>query len=599
MSEVQKKFSRKDGVTWGLRFFSIITLLLLFIGGRYLTTYSFPSEPIGIFYALVAYAGQISLFGYVPWLLLILPLTLIVPKKRFIQSVSVIVVSFAIAILLLDTLLFAQNRFHLGLLTISILGAKTWGFGIFYFVIALVFTSKIAKFSERPFPAKIAKAARISIPVLFLFCQVATHLMHAVADSRYYSPITRFTTQLPLFYPSTARRFMVKHGIADLDAAREHRDLESMQSSSRGSIKYPIETLTFDKSKREYNVLLILFDGMRADLLNEEVSPNLFSFGKKSNIYTNHFSGGNSTRMGVFSLFYGLPSTYWQDFVGVQQPSAMIEEFRSSGYGMGIYGSHTLDNPASLDRTAFSNIKDLRMTTEGDFSPLEKDGIITKEWIEWLNAQNDEPFFGFLFYDNPVAKSIPSDKHSSITATKQEKEKQIFTEAMKSADSLVGIVLADLEASGKLENTVVIITGDHGEEFDENGHGFTGHGTAYSSEQTHVPLIIYHPEHDAAIHTKRTSHADIVATVMEDVLHCENPSSDYCSGNSVYSDSEWNWLITGSYYNYAIVEPTQVTVSYPGGYFEVRDSNYTVISNKNLNKTNMQEALNEMSRFYK
>lgn len=599
MSKEQKQFRRKDGIYWGLRFFSIITLLLLFIGGRYLTSYTFPSEPVAVLYALIAYAGQISLFGYVPWLLILFPLTLIIPKKRIIQTVSVILVSGLIAILLLDTLLFAQNRFHLGLLTISILGAKTWGFAVFYFVIALVFTSKIAKLAEKPFPRKVAKVVRVAVPLLFIFFQAATHLMHAVADSRYYSPITRFTTQLPLFYPATARRFMVKHGIADLDAAREHRDLESMQSNSRGAVKYPIEPLSFDTAKREYNLLLILFDGMRADLLSEEITPNLSAFSKRSSQFTNHFSGGNSTRMGVFSLFYGLPSTYWQDFIGIQQASAMVEEFRTSGYKMGIYGSHTLDNPASLDRTAFSNIKDLRMTTEGDFAPYEKDGIITEEWMKWLGHNGSEPFFGFLFYDNPVAKSVPSEKRPAVEGTKQAKEKALFVESMKTADSLVGVVLSDLEKSGKLENTVVIITGDHGEEFDENGLGFTGHGTAYSSEQTHVPLIVYHPQRKAEVVSKRTSHADIVATVMEEVLHCENPATDYCSGNSVFSDSEWNWLITGSYYNYAILEPGQVTVSYPGGYYEVRDSGYSVISNKNLNRKNMQEALNEMSRFYK
>lgn len=599
MDNEKKQYRRKDGVAWGLRFFSIITLLLLFIGGRYLTSYTFPREPLAVLYALIAYAGQISLFGYVPWMLLILPVTLIIPRKRLIQFLSVVLVSAVVAILLLDTLLFAQNRFHLGLLTISILGAKTWGFAVFYFVIALVFTSKIAKFAEKPFPRKLVKMARVILPLLFIFFQVGTHLMHAVADSRYYSPITRFTTQLPLFYPATARRFMVKHGIADLDAAREHRDLESMQASSRGAIKYPVEPLVFDTDNREYNLLIILFDGMRADLLDENISPNLSAFSKKSQVYTNHFSGGNSTRMGVFSLFYGLPSTYWQDFIGIQQASAMVEEFRNSGYKMGIYSSHTLDNPASLDRTAFSNIKDLRMTTEGDFAPYEKDGIITDEWMKWLDQNGNDPYFGFLFYDNPVAKSVASDKRPAIEGTKQEKEKALFLESMKAADSLAGVVLADLEQSGKLENTIVIITGDHGEEFDENGLGFTGHGTAYSTAQTHVPLIVYHPGKEPDVVTKRTSHADIVATVMEEILLCENPASDYCSGNSVYSDSEWNWIITGSYYNYAILEPDQVTVSYPGGYFEVRDSGYVVTSNKNLNKTNMQEALSEMSRFYK
>ncbi len=592
--------SRKERLRCGGRFFSMITLILLIIGVRYLTSYSFPDEPIAVFYAFAAYISQIALFGFLPWIVLIIPLSLLLPKRQLITPVSVLLASALIAVLLLDTLLFAENRFHLSLLSISILGIKTWGFGLVYFFIALIFTSKLAAFSEKPLPKPLSVLTARILPPLFILLLLATHFIHAVADARYYSPVTRFTTQLPLFYPTTARRFMIKHGFADIDAARGSRNLEAMQSSSQGALAYPLNPLTYQSSEREYDFLLIIFDGLRADLLNEKNMPNLNKFSQKSMKYLNHYSGGNSTRMGVFSLFYGLPSTYWQDFVGVQEPAVMVEEFKTSGYKLGLFGSHTFDNPASLDRTAFSNIENLRMTTEGDFAPYQKDSIITDEWIDWLSAvDSSDDFFGFLFYDNPIAKSISDEEKSLLKGNRKAKDRAVYERAVWNSDSLAGVVLADLEKSGRLENTVVIITGDHGEEFDDNGLGFNGHGTAYSTYQTKVPLIVRIPGMEPAVIEKRTSHADLVATVMEEVLHCENPSSDYCSGNSIFSDKEWEWMITGSYYNYAILEPNQVTISYPGGYFEVRDNNYKVISNKNLHKKKLQDALAEMSRFYK
>jgi membrane-anchored protein YejM (alkaline phosphatase superfamily) len=98
--------------------------------------------------------------------------------------------------------------------------------------------------------------------------------------------------------------------------------------------------------------------------------------------------------------------------------------------------------------------------------------------------------------------------------------------------------------------------------------------------------------------TKRTSHYDIPATIISDVFGCNNPASDYCSGNNLFTNTQWDWLIVGSYYNFAILEENQITVTYPGGYFELRDNTYKVISNKNLNRSILSDALNETKRFY-
>src|SRR5262249_24038876 len=57
-------------------------------------------------------------------------------------------------------------------------------------------------------------------------------------------------------------------------------------------------------------------------------------------------------------------------------------------------------------------------------------------------------------------------------------------------DEQVGRVLDDLGRRQHLERTVVIITSDHGTEFDDTGQGFTGHGTSFSDYQLRTPFVL-------------------------------------------------------------------------------------------------------------
>ena len=55
-------------------------------------------------------------------------------------------------------------------------------------------------------------------------------------------------------------------------------------------------------------------------------------------------------------------------------------------------------------------------------------------------------------------------------------------------DHQLGVLLDRLQAQGLLENTDVIITSDHGEEFGD--HGFMGHSYSLTLDEIGVPLVI-------------------------------------------------------------------------------------------------------------
>ena len=155
-----------------------------------------------------------------------------------------------------------------------------------------------------------------------------------------------------------------------------------------------------------------------------------------------------------------------------------------------------------------------------------------------------------------------------------------------------------LERRKLLDRTVVVVTSDHGLEFDENGLGFDGHGTGFTSSQLRTPLLVRWPGRPPARVDRRTSHFDVAPTLVAGLFGCSNPPSDYASGHDLFSDAQWDWLIATSYSDFALIEPERVTVVYPAGY-EIRDQNYRLVPNPKLSRDVVRAALREMSRFYR
>ena len=127
-----------------------------------------------------------------------------------------------------------------------------------------------------------------------------------------------------------------------------------------------------------------------------------------------------------------------------------------------------------------------------------------------------------------------------------------YINATHHLDSQLGRVFDALEAQGLLDSTIVIVTGDHGEEFMENGRW--GHNSTFSQEQIRVPLLVHVPGQAAGQVAQMTSHLDLPATVLAALGVDLDPATysygsnllaaDYAREYTVASDWHGNTLIT-------------------------------------------------------
>jgi membrane-anchored protein YejM (alkaline phosphatase superfamily) len=209
-----------------------------------------------------------------------------------------------------------------------------------------------------------------------------------------------------------------------------------------------------------------------------------------------------------------------------------------------------------------------------------------------------------LFYDASNAREYPPAMNhlegmQAAGSSEPEQAMADYRKSIRFVDSQVAAVLGNLEDSGLSGSTVVIITADHGEEFEESVAGLRDHGSGYTRYQLQVPMVVHWPGKTPQRFDHRTSHFDVVPTLMHDLLGCSNPPGDFSSGRNLYQGVGWEWLLAGSYYNYALLEPDQITITYPDGHFEVRDRDYQIARRPQFRGAVLEAAARENSRFYR
>ncbi|MEE4251825.1 MAG: DUF3413 domain-containing protein [Alcanivoracaceae bacterium] len=600
----------RSNAAWLLRFCVAVMPLVWLAGLRYLPWISIDGA-LTPFYLLMLYVGHFSLFP----ILVLLPMRLLVwlPASLF-RVVSGVLIAVLLTVLLVDTVVYDLYRFHINSFVLEMLvlsGSDTFEFswqvyltgfaGVALTIAGVVLMERLAKYM----PLWLGKAALAVV----LVCLAGAHAMHAWADAAYDTRITAITRHIPLYFGTTSKRFFIANGWVD---PHKKRVVDQSLPEQGTALRYPLEPMRCGTSKPLPNVLIILVDALRADTVTPQWTPNLARFRHQATNFSNHFSGGNSTLAGVFSLFYGLPSNYWSAFYGAQRSPVLVEQMMSIGYQPQILSSATLVSPA-FDRTVFASVPDIRLRTPGE-SMAAKDQRITDDWLAFTAGRDDAtaPFFGFLFYSAVHAYEPPPDyprfepyweeiNHLQLSDNFDPQPYfNVYRTAAHYVDSLLGKVLDDLQQRGLLDSTVVMISSDHGEEFNDNGLGFWGHGSNFSDVQLHVPMILHWPQRTRQTVAYRTSHHDVPVTLLQEALGCaQTPADHYAVGQNLFDPAPRDVLIAGSYASYAAVLDEHIVVSYPGGSHDVLDKNLHKAPDAVVQPEVSRSILAQLSRFYR
>ncbi|HFV5525658.1 TPA: LPS biosynthesis-modulating metalloenzyme YejM [Escherichia coli] len=516
-------------VSWGHWFALFNILLSLVIGSRYLFIADWPTTLAGRIYSYVSIIGHFSFLVFATYLLILFPLTFIVGSQRLMRFLSVILATAGMTLLLIDSEVFTRFHLHLNPIVWQLVinpdeneMARDWQLMFISVPVILLLELVFATWSWQKLRS-LTRRRRFARPLAaFLFIAfIASHVVYIWADANFYRPITMQRANLPLSYPMTARRFLEKHGL--LDAQEYQRRLIEQGNPDAVSVQYPLSELRYRDMGTGQNVLLITVDGLNYSRFEKQM-PALAGFAEQNISFTRHMSSGNTTDNGIFGLFYGISPSYMDGILSTRTPAALITALNQQGYQLGLFSSDGFTSP--LYRQAL--LSDFSMPSVR----TQSDEQTATQWINWLGryAQEDNRWFSWVSFNG-----------TNIDDSNQQAFARKYSRAASNVDDQINRVLNALRDSGKLDNTVVIITAGRGIPLSEEEETFD-----WSHGHLQVPLVIHWPGTPAQRINALTDHTDLMTTLMQRLLHVSTPASEYSQGQDLFNPQRRHYWVTAA-----------------------------------------------------
>lgn len=326
------------------------------------------------------------------------------------------------------------------------------------------------------------------------------------------------------------------------------------------------------------NLLLIVLDTVRADALSlhgyaRDTSPNLARLAREGVRFDQARSTAPWTLPSHASMFTGR----WPHelSVGVQRPlddefPTVAEALAARGYATGGFVSNThfcnarfglgrgfhryedlpenravglaeILRSSGVGRRLVDALARAGVRLPGGFPPKHAE-VLNRDAIAWITdtARAGRPYFAFLNYfdaHHPYVVPAGERRHFGLTPEGPADHRVLrrffdtpktgysqrefdlardgYDDCIAYVDEQVGQLLADLRGRGLLENTVVVVTADHGEAWGE--HQLFGHGRSLYRAELHVPLIVVGPRDvpPGRVVGEPVSLRDLPATVLD------------------------------------------------------------------------------------
>jgi membrane-anchored protein YejM (alkaline phosphatase superfamily) len=285
-------------------------------------------------------------------------------------------------------------------------------------------------------------------------------------------------------------------------------------------------------------VILLVVESFRADVVSAALLARLDAFGARGLRAERHYSGSNSSHLGLFSLLFSRVPLFYDAALDADPTPPATRLFRELGYRSTFVSSGENESWKRMDEflrePAFDEV---RLETASA-------ALLWKQWpdcdrrtLEAIRqvVRQPGPHFvvGFLMtthfpypYRPEFARFAPVSHEDEIRSWSQlfrarlDRDK-LWNRYRNAALSVEAQIVEFVESLDPTRN-VVAITGDHGESFGEDGA--LVHGSRASDAQTRVPLLIVGPGVPPTTIASPTSHLDVLPTLLHAATGVADPT---------------------------------------------------------------------------
>lgn len=273
------------------------------------------------------------------------------------------------------------------------------------------------------------------------------------------------------------------------------------------------------------NVLLITIDTIRPDRLScysrkYLQTPHIETLASKGALFKRAFAHNPTTLpshtnilLGTTPLYHGVHDN--SNFIVAQDFLTLAEYLKSEAYSTGAFvGAFPLDSRFGLTQgfDVYDDSYPSKSSTAFAYTERIAERVI-HEALGWMKKQNS-PWFSWIHVWDPHAPYMPPEPFKSKF------KDEPYSGEVAYVDYELGKLFDYLDKNNLMENTLIILTGDHGESLGD--HGELTHGYFAYNSTLWVPLIIVGPGVNSGRIDQYVSHIDIFPTVC-DFLSLEKP----------------------------------------------------------------------------
>jgi len=292
------------------------------------------------------------------------------------------------------------------------------------------------------------------------------------------------------------------------------------------------------------NVLLIVVDTLRADHLgcygyDRDTSPSIDKLAEHSLLFKNAISVAPWTTPSVASMFTSqYPTALGMGAEPVVLGSELLtlaEVFKGNSYKTAGIISHVLVSRVLGFAQGFDSYDEENAKGHSHVSSPS----ITRKAISYIEQHQNDRFFLFLHCFDPHYSYIMHEDYDyypdydgqlySGQVVEEQREiapkmspddiryiKALYDSEINFTDKYIRVILDKLKELGLYENTLIVLTADHGEEFLERGDYWIGHTNSLYQEQIHVPLVIKPAGHNKPqVVEEYVGLIDLMPTIVE------------------------------------------------------------------------------------
>jgi Sulfatase len=262
---------------------------------------------------------------------------------------------------------------------------------------------------------------------------------------------------------------------------------------------------------RKPNVILIVLESTRADTIGRQVNgrpltPVMDALAARGSVAQRAYSHVGFTTASLQSLFTGT-------LAPVDDRQSLVRDFLGNGYQVGVISGQAEDfgdtaNLVGMRRGQVfvdgTMLKDQRSGAFAAQGSVNIDGkVLLRQFDERLGRPEawTQPHFlyvnlqsaHFPYFTPGMDQILPGEPiaRGDISAGNRDRVEHTYWNAIAYNDRLIGALIARLRRLGVLDNTIIVVTADHGESlFDD---GFLGHGHMLNEQQTRIPFILSAP----------------------------------------------------------------------------------------------------------